>query len=205
MAATIILGLLVAAGTTRAAAEPPVEALLQALAPIERLQGRFEQRQYTDADELVMESSGRFALLRPGFFLWEITAPDNQLVIADPVHVWHYDRDLDTVTRRDAGAGSAATPLQILGGDAQALRDGYEVTADAVAGGYRLVPTAGEADFDALTIRFNDGVLVEMTILDRLQQRIEINFVEVDSSAALSPDDFNFEPPATADLFIHDQ
>jgi outer membrane lipoprotein carrier protein len=108
------------------------------------------------------------------------------------------------VTRRNASAGAGATPLQILGGDAQALRDGYAVERGPGAGSFQLTPNADGADFDALVVTFRDGVLVDMEIRDRLQQRIVIEFRDVDRTAPLVPEDFHFEPPAGADLFIHD-
>ena len=77
-----------------------VDDLVKALAPVKQLQGRFTQRQYGQDKALQAESSGKFRLLRPGYFAWEILAPDQQLIIAGPQFIWHFDRDLDTVTRR---------------------------------------------------------------------------------------------------------
>ena len=52
--------------------------LLQQLQAIEQLQGSFSQRQFDGNGELVAESSGVFRLLRPGYFAWEVRAPDSQ-------------------------------------------------------------------------------------------------------------------------------
>ena len=107
--------------------------LLAALAPIERLQGLFAQRQYGQDSLLLAESSGSFKLLRPGYFAWEIRSPDQQLIIADPEFIWHFDRDLETVTRRPVNSESAMTPLQILGGDESALREKFQSTGQKMA------------------------------------------------------------------------
>ena len=100
----------------------PTDALLEELRAMQHLQGDFTQRQYTREDALLVESSGRFRLLRPGYFSWEITAPDSQLIVADPQYLWHHDRDLETVTRRPVTNSAQMSPLQVLGGDEVVLR-----------------------------------------------------------------------------------
>ena len=59
----------------------------------------------------------------PGFFSWEISSPDSQLIIANPEYLWHYDIDLETVTRRPVVGMWKMSPLQILGGDESVLRE----------------------------------------------------------------------------------
>ena len=51
----------------------------RALAPIKHLQGSFSQQQYGQDNLLLAESSGKFRLLRPGYFSWEILSPDNAI------------------------------------------------------------------------------------------------------------------------------
>ncbi len=191
-------------GVLRGKAADPMEELIATLAGIDALQGRFEQRQYDDTGKLVTTSSGRFRLLRPGYFAWEIESPDSQLVIADPHYIWHYDRDLETVTRRPVGGSADTSPLQILGGDESVLRDQFEVVQPA-PDRFQLTATAGDADFRALTLRMAGGDIVGMDVVNRLNQRIEIDFLAVDRDAGLTPADFAFEPPAAADLFYHEQ
>jgi len=135
---------LVLAQPQAGASDEGVEALLAALAPVNHLQGSFIQRQYGQDDQLLVESSGRFRLLRPGYFSWEIESPDNQLIIADPEFVWHYDRDLETVTRRPLSLDGEGTPFQILGGDATALREQFTVR-QVGEGAYLVTPRSAEA------------------------------------------------------------
>ena len=52
------------------------DALLLALEDMHQLQGHFVQQQYAGDDALLVESSGRFRLLRPGYFAWEIQSPE---------------------------------------------------------------------------------------------------------------------------------
>lgn len=181
------------------------EDLIERLAGIDQLAGRFEQVQYGSSDaEIVGESGGQFRLLRPGYFAWEIDAPDSQLIIADPQYVWHYDRDLETVSRRPVEGNEALSPLQVLGGNSQVLRERFTISRPE-PGAYRLVPLSDSAGFRSLLLRLDENGLAGMEILDNLEQRLVISFVDVRSDAGLSSADFVFTPPEGVDLFLHER
>jgi outer membrane lipoprotein carrier protein len=191
-------------GVLRARAADPTEELAAALDRIDHLKGRFEQRQFDESGQLLQESSGSFRLLRPGYFAWEIEVPDSQLVIADPEYIWHHDRDLETVTRRPVSGSVDASPLQVLGGDETVLRKQFTVTRPE-PGRYVLVDTSGEASFSELTLHLQGNTILGMQIMNKLNQRVEVDFHEVDSDTPLTPGDFVFQPPPGADLFYYDQ
>ncbi len=179
--------------------------LVEELQSIDQLTGSFEQQQYSgDSNELVATSTGRFRLLRPGYFSWEILTPDSQLIIANPDHVWHHDRDLETVTRRPVDTQQNASPLQVLGGNMQALNENYAVEITS-PGHYLLRPLLSDPGFKSLTLIIADGMLSGMQVRDNLDQRLEITFSDIDSSPGLTPGDFDFVPPEGADLFYHEQ
>lgn len=184
--------------------ENDVDELLRELATITHLQGHFVQRQYTDGEVLLEESSGRFRLLRPGYFSWEIQSPDSQLIIADPLYIWHHDRDLETVTRRPVGGGAEMTPLQILGGDEAVLRESFRVEHSG-SGEFTLTPVTQDVGFTALTLYIQAAAISGMEIRDNLDQRVVIEFSELDDQTVLSSADFNFAPPEGVDLFYYDE
>jgi outer membrane lipoprotein carrier protein len=181
-----------------------VNDLLAALAPIKQLQGSFSQLQYGQDNLLLAESSGKFRLLRPGYFSWEILSPDQQFIVADPEFIWHYDRDLETVTRRPVTSNAEMTPLQILGGDEAALREKFQVVRKA-EGTFLLTPVSPDVGFKQLTLYLNKTQVTGMEIQDNLDQNVVIKFADLDSSSALSKADFAFTPPPGADLFYYDE
>jgi outer membrane lipoprotein carrier protein len=187
-----------------AQAADDVDDLLAALAPVKHLQGSFTQQQYGQDKLLLAESSGKFRLLRPGYFAWEILSPDEQLIIADPQFIWQYDRDLETVTRRPVTTNAEMAPLQILGGDESALREKFQVVHKE-DGAFVLTPTASGAGFKQLTLYLNKAQLTGMDIQDNLDQSVVIKFAELDSQSELSSADFAFTPPAGADLLYYDE
>jgi outer membrane lipoprotein carrier protein len=181
-----------------------VDDLLAALANTVSVEGEFVQRQYGEDNELLGESSGHFRLLRPGYFAWEILKPDNQLIIAGPQYLWHYDKDLDTVTRRPAASGAQMTPLQILGGDEAALRREFQVVNNG-EGKFTLTPKARDVGFKQLSLRFEQARIAGMEIRDNLDQKVIVELTVRDANAKLSADDFAFSPPPGSDTFYYDE
>lgn len=196
------LSLLTLCGSVQASTA--IDELLAALQNIEQLQGRFKQLQYAESDVLLVESSGTFRLLRPGYFSWEITSPDSQLIVASPEYIWHHDRDLETATRRPVDDSAQMSPLQVLGGDETALREKFTVER-AGPGGFVLTPVSPDVGFQQLTLQLEDGQISSMAILDDLNQRVVIEFTLSPNAAGLSSADFAFTPPDGVDLFYYDQ
>lgn len=207
---TLWLGLMPLLVSAQAGREGGVDDLLAALAPVKRLQGSFTQQQYGQDKLLLTESSGRFRLLRPGYFSWEIQSPDQQLIIAGPEYLWHFDRDLETVTRRPVTTNADMTPLQILGGDESALREKFHVERKAEREGegkdtFVLTPSSPGVGFKQLTLFLDGAQITGMEIRDNLDQDVVIKFTDLDSTSELSSADFAFTPPPEADLFYYDE
>ena len=122
------LGLCLVAGIARSN-ESATEQLIVKLESLNQLQGRFEQTQFVaDHDQPSALSSGHFKLLKPMYLLWDIDSPDNQLIVADGEHLWHHDRDLETVTRRSVAGHDQLSPLQVLAGDRAILSERFDVS-----------------------------------------------------------------------------
>ena len=160
------------------------DALLAALNRIESMQGRFQQFQYDEDESLIGESSGRFRLLRPGYFSWEIESPDSQLIVADPQYIWHHDRDLETATRRPVDDSAQMSPLQVLGGNEAVLRDSFTVIQTA-QDKFSLHPKAINPGFQRLLVSFQGDALEGLEIADNLNQRVVIVFESVDTESKL--------------------
>lgn len=173
------------------------------LAGTSSLQGLFDQRQYDDKGNLLSESSGRFGLLRPGYFFWHIESPDSQSIIATPEYLWHHDLDLETVTRRPVTDSSAMSPLQILGADLNVLALHFEVEKEN-ATTFSLSPLDAESAFENLTLTLVGNNISQLQIVDALSQRIDIRFKDVSETPVLAIENFVFTPPAGVDLFYYD-
>jgi outer membrane lipoprotein carrier protein len=203
---TMTLALLCAVSLNISAAAKDADAsgeLAEILSRTTTLQGLFSQRQYDHKGSLLSESSGRFGLLRPGYFFWHIASPDSQSIIANPKYLWHHDLDLETVTRRPVTDSSMMSPLQILGGDVEALALRFSVKKPAEAS-FLLIPLDVDTAFESLSLTFDGNIISQLEIVDTLSQRIDIRFKGVTETPALTAEDFSFAPPAGVDLFYYD-
>lgn len=185
--------------STALAQESPAEALARELEQLGQLAGRFTQT-ISEPGSAVAEvfSAGRFGLMRPGRFYWDIERPDSQLLVVNAGVLWHYDRDLQTATRRPL-TDAATLPLQILAGDRAVLARDFEVYP-AGDGAYRLVPRVAEAGFSELTLSLEDSLPVRMQLSDELGRSIDIRFSAL-SRTGLGESDFLFTPPPGVDVF----
>lgn len=205
VAAIALIALSLLAALARAGEEVATDQLLARLERISHMQGKFTQRQYSDNGKVLAESSGEFRLLRPVYFSWEILEPDRQLIVANADYLWHYDKDLQTATRRPVVGNIEASPLQVLGGDESALREQYDVEQND-SDSFTLTPLGPKHSFRRLGVRFAGDTISSMDIVDKLGQRVMVDFREVDTSTTLNSADFEFTPPqGEVDLFYYDE
>lgn len=205
-----------AAGTSNNAADPANEAmntpdaaaLWTRLAALKQAQGRFEQALYSERGELLERSSGRYALLKPGFLRWEIERPDRQRLIVAEGQIWHYDIDLATATRRSLRRGESFSALDLLSADTASLRRRFQVEGPGENSSdnsgdqrYRLRPLFPGAEFAALELTWRAGRLRAMSIRDRSARRIQLALTPDPAAAPLRAQDFAFEPPPGVEVF----
>ncbi len=178
--------------------------LQQRLAAIESLSGNFQQTLLSMDGEQLEQSSGHFRLLQPAYFSWQIELPDQQLLLAAEGVLWHYDVELETVTRRNIPSDNPYSPLQILAGDSQTLAEYYQVES-LTPDSWRLVPNFESGNFLAITLRFNGPLLLSMDVLDPLQRVTHIVFEHLEHNPGLSAADFVFVPPDGVDVYSHER
>lgn len=172
------------------------------LAAHEQAQGAFVQTLLSETGDAAEESKGRYAVLRPGYFRWEISWPDQQLLVVANNVLWHYDIDLATATRRDRPSEAAGqfTALELLGGDNADLAQRFYVESVGPER-FRLIPRFAQAGFASVEMQWRDGALVNMNITDRSGQQIQLELYPDANAEALAPEYFIFEPPPDVDVY----
>jgi len=168
------------------------------LQQIDQLAGRFTQQLYDENGQLLIESDGEFALLRPYYFRWEIQQPGQQLLVGDGEFLWQYDQDLATVLRRPLG-DQLSTPLGVLLAGEGELERVYEVERQADS--LKLTPRGPNPLFASIVIQLQDGLPRELTLVDTLGQTIQL-LLDLAPDQDLKPADFTFQPPADVDLTV---
>ena len=180
-----------------------LDALNARLSTVGSLRADFQQTLLSTEGRVLERSSGELLLLQPGYFRWHILEPDEQLLIAAEGTLWHYDVDLETITRRNVPTDNSHTPLAILGGMGEALAEQYRVEVVGQQA-WRLVPRFENANFTALVLQFDGDRPLLMTVEDPLLRSTEIRFVNTELNPPLTADDFYFEPPPGVDVYVND-
>lgn len=191
------------ADAPRAADEADVALLESFLSDVQTMSARFEQSLVGADDSVVETSRGTLVIRRPDEFRWHYTEPYEQILVADGVNLWNYDVDLAQVTVKPQSEMLADTPATLLGGDRSVLDEFDVVDSETDTRGtvwLTLVPHDRENGFERMRLGFDDGVLQRMVFEDNLEQSTLIALLDLALNEPVDDSDFDFEPPADADL-----
>jgi len=162
-------------------------------------QGRSEQgRPEQSRSEVPRTVSGRFAFARPGRFRWEVTRPDDQLIVSDGKQVWFHDRDLDQVSVRPLGDSIGSSPAAILFGS-DAIEREFAVRDMGLREGAAWIeatPHRKDAGFERIAIGLRQGLPVAMEIRDAFGQLTRLSFDSVRRDTQPDLSQFRFVAPA---------
>ena len=198
-----LLTLLLPALALMPAREVSADGLEELLASYQTLAGEFRQQLYTASRELLEESRGSFSLRQPGQFRWHVVAPDEQLLLLADDQLLHYDVALATATLSPVSGNIPESPLLILGGEVQQIREFYDVEESA-DGVYDLRPLDDDSPLTRVNLQFAGDTLESMTLHDRLGQTTEIRFSSVAVNPPLSRAEFQFDIPEGVDVLHND-
>ncbi|RMF16396.1 MAG: outer membrane lipoprotein carrier protein LolA [Gammaproteobacteria bacterium] len=177
----------------------PVEALTERLQVIKSISASFTQRVTTANGGVIQNLSGTLLAQRPGRFRWHTDPPLEQVVVTDGEFVWFYDPDLEQVTVQPLAGDAANTPALLFSGDTAQIAAHYEVREQR-PGVFVLSPKEKSDLFVQLAIRFENGMPVEMEILDALGQRTHLTLTQVELNPELPEDAFSFDVPEGVDV-----
>ncbi len=169
---------------------------------LETLQCDFKQRVYDGNGAVVEQTEGTIAIRRPGQFRWITTVPYQQEVIGDGERIWIYDPDLEQVTVRRQKGVLNSTPAHLLTQQFP-LREAFNLEtvdrSDSLQW-IELKPLQEGGGFERLMVAMAQGALRQIEVEDSIGQRTEIILVDVRTNRALSPQQFQFVPPAGVDI-----
>ena len=158
----------------------------------------------------VKTSSGTFEFLRPNRFKFVYKKPFEQTIVADGTTLWLFDVDLNQVTARKQAQALGSTPAALIATAAslKALEAEFNLQDAPDANGLQWVvatPKAKDGQIQSIKVGLktaaDKGVsLSVLEILDSFGQRSVISFSNVERNVTFGTDNFNFKPPAGADV-----
>ncbi|HEY6898822.1 MAG TPA: outer membrane lipoprotein chaperone LolA [Rhodocyclaceae bacterium] len=189
------------AGFAAPAAASGLEQLKAFLAEARSAKGTFFQSVTAKSGRKPQQSTGSFALQRPGKFRWAYERPYPQLLVGDGEKLWSYDPDLNQVTVKKLGNALGATPAALLAGEA--LERNFELKEGEAAEGLEFVeatPKAKESTFVSLRLGLRDNQPQLMEIHDHFGQTTLLRFTHFELNPSLAAGTFRFVPPKGADV-----
>src|SRR5450830_1834968 len=167
--------------------------------------GEFTQHQVKKADaktKVSTPASGTFEFARPGKFIWMYTKPYEQLLQADGMQLYIYDKDLSQVTIKKLGDALGSSPAAILFGSND-LEKNFTLAEAGTRDGLewlKATPKAKDTTFDEITIGLRNGVPEAMELRDSFGQTSVLAFKNFQKNPALSANHFKFVMPKGADV-----
>jgi outer membrane lipoprotein carrier protein len=150
-------------------------------------------------------STGVFEFQRPSHFRFDYKKPFEQILVADGHTLWLYDRDLNQVTARSQSQTLGNTPVALIASapDLKALQADFVLSNapdhdDLVW--VSAIPKARDGALKSISLGFRGEQLVMLDVQDNLGQRSVLRFGEFQWNPGFSASEFQFKPPAGADL-----
>jgi outer membrane lipoprotein carrier protein len=181
---------------------PGLDALSYFFGEINTFEARFGQIVLDESLVEVDNSQGQMWIQRPGLFRWNYDAPDAQQIVGDGVNLWVYDVELEQVSVRDQDQAIGRSPAILLAGSGD-LEDNYTVEDIGSQGRYdwvNLIPKDADSGFREVRIGFEDNRLRLLELLDNLDQRTRISFVDLKENIPVAVSIFDFVPPEGVDV-----
>ncbi|MCM2253234.1 MAG: outer membrane lipoprotein chaperone LolA [Ramlibacter sp.] len=150
-------------------------------------------------------STGTFEFQRPSRFRFEYRKPFEQTIVADGQTLWLHDVDLSQVTARKQSQVLGSTPAALIAAapDTAALRKDFDLQAAGEKDGLQWMqatPKARDGQLHGVKVGFRGNDLAVLEIQDSFGQRSVLTFTRMEVNAALTPQRFQFKPPAGVDV-----
>ncbi len=177
--------------------------LMDTLSGLSTLTGRFEQQTLGSAGEPQRTLDGEFKLQRPDRLYWYTRPPFEQAIYADGQTLWIHDVDLFQATRQPLEGQFEQSPALVFTGTREQIAERYSVTAERSSQTqvrYTLTPTGQDAMIQRLSLQFEGGMPVSLTLVDSFDQVTRIRFSELTLNSSIDPAVFEFRPPDDVDV-----
>ncbi|MGZ9898197.1 outer membrane lipoprotein chaperone LolA [Shewanella gaetbuli] len=177
-------------------------ALRSKLSNIDNLHAKFEQ-QVTDVNKKPIQSgSGIFALSHPNKFFWNLTEPDESLIVADGVNLWIYNPFAEEVTVMDIDQAVEASPIALLVHRDEKTWSQYHVNQASSDKNecFDIKPKQASGNVVEVTVCFAGEQLASFDLLDEQGNLSQFSLSEQRNLAEEEQTLFDFAIPENVDI-----
>lgn len=173
--------------------------LQQKLAQLESFSASFEQVVSDVNGETLQNAQGKLYLQQPQKLYWESFEPNEMQLIADGETLWHVDPFVEQVIAINQADAAQNHPIMLLANQQSTMWQNYLVEEN-VNNQFTMLSLLPDSDFLSLTLVFDNDKLVQLTIVDKMEQRNQLRFSVVKQNQAIPASLFQFELPDGFDL-----
>ncbi|MBU0743968.1 MAG: outer membrane lipoprotein chaperone LolA [Gammaproteobacteria bacterium] len=179
--------------------------LAKSLNSIHTMQANFEQSMVNSkGGNIGQKTLGSMKLERPGKFRWEITQPNNQLIIINKDKSFLYDIDLEQVVKRKMDYRKPGNPAMLLSSPVETLKQSFKITKlnnSKTGSWFKLTPKTQGNGYQWIKMHFITGQLRSMQITDDLEQQSTITFNNIVLNKSISSKMFVLTTPPNTEIF----
>lgn len=180
-----------------------IEKLKTFIAATHSAQATFTQVVLDQDGKRIQSASGLMQFQRPGKFRWTYQKPYEQIIVGDGAKFWLYDKDLNQVTVKKLDAALGSSPAALLAGSNEIER-GFVLKDAGNRDGLewlQATPKAQDSSFAAVLMGFDaQAGLVVMELNDTFGHKTVLRFSAMLRNPRLAAGQFQFTPPAGADV-----
>jgi outer membrane lipoprotein carrier protein len=165
----------------------------------------FVQKSYVKMMNQTVEALGEVEIKKPGRMKWVYSAPDPQVLVSDQKTLWLYLPDDNQVTKMTLESiYSSNAPALFLAGRGK-LTDTFDVVRVVKEGAETtlvLAPKKADDTLEKLLLHAENKSfqIVGSTVYDKLGNRTEMRFQNIQVNLDIPDSTFRFELPAGAEL-----
>jgi outer membrane lipoprotein carrier protein len=162
--------------------------------------GQFSQSVFDNKSQLIEEANGKVVFKKPHFFKWIYQAPHQNQIIGDGDTVYIYDPDLSQVIMSKFSQSKSNNPANIF--FLNNIEELFKVTKILIEDEtwYRCESKSKDIDYQSIEISFNEDKIQGMKVIDGLQNKIIINFVNISQNPNIDEASFLFNVPDNVEV-----
>ena len=162
--------------------------------------GQFSQSVYDNKSQLIEEANGEVVFKKPHFFKWIYQAPHQNQIIGDGETVYIYDPDLSQVIMSKFSQSKNNNPANIF--FLNNIEEYFKVTKILIEDEiwYRCESKSKDIDYQSIEISFNEDKIQGMRVVDGLQNKIIINFLNILQNPNIDEASFLFNVPDNVEV-----
>jgi len=173
--------------------------LKEKLAKFQQINADFSQVVRNSEGEIINESQGKLTISRPGKFRWEVTNPDEELIISDGVTMWMYSPFIEQVTLINLSDAIVGTPFVLLSGADDQQWQNYQVSKDNNR--FTIKNKVAQAQNNSFIFEFNkSGYINKFVVIEEQGQRSEFTLMQQPVEQKITADYFSFQIPAGVEI-----